>query len=58
MGETPILILDEPMVNLDEENVRAIESLILEITDRTVIVISHQIIKQNISKLNEIIEFK
>lgn len=56
--ETPILILDEPMANLDEENAKAIESLILEIKDRTVIIISHQFSKENITRLDEIIEFK
>ena len=58
LRETPILILDEPMANLDEENAKAIESLILGITDRTVIIISHQFSKENITRLDEVIEFK
>lgn len=58
LRETPILILDEPIANLDEENCKAIESLILSITDRMVIIISHQFSQENITKLYEIIEFK
>lgn len=58
LRKTPILILDEPMANLDEENAKAIETLILTITDRTVIIISHQFSKENITRLDEIIEFK
>ena len=58
LRETPIIILDEPLANLDEENAKTIESVVLQITDRTVIIISHQFSKENLSKLDEIIEFK
>lgn len=57
LRETPVIILDEPLANLDEANAKAIESLILDITDRTVIIISHQFSKENISRLDEVIEF-
>lgn len=57
LRETPILILDEPMANLDEENAKAIETLILAIKDRTVIIISHQFSKENIKNLDEVIDF-
>lgn len=56
--ETPILILDEPLANLDEKNAKSIESQLLSIKDRTVIIISHQFSSENISKLDEVIEFK
>ena len=42
LNKSPILILDEPLANLDAINVGQIEDLILGIADRTVIVISHQ----------------
>ena len=58
LRETPILILDEPLANLDEKNAKAIESQLLSIKDRTLIIISHQFSSENISKLDEIIEFK
>ncbi|SCG84346.1 Lipid A export ATP-binding/permease protein msbA [Proteiniborus sp. DW1] len=41
LRETPILILDEPLANLDEKNAKAIESQLLSIKDRTLIIISH-----------------
>lgn len=56
--ETPILILDEPLANLDEKNAKAIESQLLSIKDRTVIIISHQFSSENIGKLDEVIEFR
>ena len=56
--ETPILILDEPLANLDEKNAKAIESQLLSIKDRTVIIISHQFSSGNIGKLDEVIEFR
>lgn len=42
LNDTPILILDEPLANLDDGKVGQIENIIAEIHDRTVIVISHQ----------------
>lgn len=58
LRKTPILILDEPLVNLDERNAREIETQLLSIRDRTLIIISHQFSLKNINKLDEIIEFK
>jgi len=56
--ETPILILDEPLANLDEKSAKAIESQLLSIKDRTIIIISHQFSMDNIGKLDELIELK
>lgn len=52
LRERPVIILDEPLANLDDENAKAIESSILEIEDRTIIVISHQFSKVNAAKLD------
>ncbi len=57
LRETPILILDEPLANLDEENAKSIESQLLSIKDRTLVIISHQFSSENVGKLDEIIEF-
>lgn len=57
LRETPILILDEPLANLDEEHAKAIESLILSIKDRTVIIISHQFCQENLMKLDGVVDF-
>lgn len=58
LRETPILILDEPLANLDEKNAKAIETQLLSIKDRTIIMISHQFSLENVVKLDEVIEFK
>ncbi len=43
LRNSEILILDEPLANVDAENIERIEDLILGIRDRTVILISHQV---------------
>ncbi len=43
LRNSEILILDEPLANVDAENIERIEDLILSIQDRTVILISHQV---------------
>ncbi len=42
LRNTDILILDEPLANLDDESARRIEELVLSIPDKTMIVVSHQ----------------
>ncbi|HHU52873.1 MAG TPA: ABC transporter ATP-binding protein [Clostridiaceae bacterium] len=43
LKNTEILILDEPLANVDADNIERIEKLILGIKNRTVILISHQV---------------
>lgn len=57
LRNTPILILDEPLANLDEDNAKEIEKLLLSINDRTVIIISHQFSKGKLIKFDKIIDF-
>lgn len=58
LRETPILILDEPLANLDDENAKSIESELLDITDKTVIIISHQFSEDKLDKFDRVIRFK
>ena len=58
LRDTPILILDEPLANLDEDNAKAIESMLLSIKDRTLIIISHQFSQGNLNYIDKLIEFK
>ncbi len=58
LRETPILILDEPLANLDAENVSMIENLILGITDRTLIVISHQFSEKGRAGFEQILSLR
>lgn len=55
--ETPILILDEPLANLDERNAQSIESYLTSIRDRTLIIISHQFSMQNLKKIDKVMDF-
>ncbi len=57
LRETPLLILDEPLANLDGENARTIESQLLSITDRSLLIISHRFSSKNKTKLAGLIEF-
>lgn len=52
---TKILILDEPLANLDAENQKIIEKLIFEISDMIIIVVSHTFSKENIQKFDAIL---
>ncbi len=52
-----ILILDEPLANLDDETARRIEELILSIHGRTVIVVSHQFSEDNRTRFDRVIDF-
>ncbi|MDO5718481.1 MAG: ABC transporter ATP-binding protein [Tissierellia bacterium] len=58
LRKSPILILDEPLANIDENNMNLIEDLILSIKDRTVIIISHQFTKEKLDQFDKIYEFK
>ncbi|MDO5726043.1 MAG: ABC transporter ATP-binding protein [Tissierellia bacterium] len=54
LRETPILILDEPTANLDHKNIKIIKDFIKRISDKTVIVISHQIDEKNCDEFDYI----
>lgn len=57
LREAPLMILDEPLANLDAENASSIEDLLLSIQDRTMIVISHQFSPSKRSGFQEIYSF-
>lgn len=57
LRETPILILDEPLANLDEKNAESIESYLTSIRDRTLIIISHHFSLENLKKIDKVINF-
>lgn len=49
-----VLILDEPLANLDKNNAHLIEDLILKINDVTLIVISHTFSEEKLKEFDEI----
>ena len=57
LRESPVLILDEPLANLDESNKKTIEKLLLSIEDKTLIIISHEFSQENIKLVDEVIKF-
>lgn len=57
LRNTPILILDEPLANLDDATADLIESLMFTIKDRIIIVISHQFTESRLNDISQIYEF-
>ncbi len=53
---TDVLILDEPLANLDEGTAGRIEDLLLSIRDRTVLVVSHQFSPGKLGAFDEVKE--
>ncbi|MDO5725892.1 MAG: ABC transporter ATP-binding protein [Tissierellia bacterium] len=58
LRKSKILILDEPLANIDSDNIARIEDLILSIEDRTVIVISHHFNEKKLYKFDKIFQIK
>ncbi len=57
LRQTDVLILDEPLANLDPETAGRIEDGILSIHDRTVIVVSHQFSREKYDRFHQVVEF-
>lgn len=55
LNKSKILILDEPLANIDNENLEKIEDLILGIEDKLTIVISHQFNEKKLKKFDLIL---
>lgn len=58
LRDSSILILDEPLANVDEENIERIEKLIIDIKDRTLILISHQVSDYLYSGMDKVYELR
>lgn len=50
----PLLLLDEPLANIDPKNVAQIEDLILDIPEATVLVISHQFSREKLGRFTKV----
>ena len=57
LRETDVLILDEPLANLDDATAERIEDLLLSIKDKTVLVVSHQFSLDKLSAFDEVVDF-
>ena len=56
LRSTEVLILDEPLANLDPSTAKQIEDLILSIPEKTVIVVSHQFSEDKLHRFDSIID--
>jgi ABC-type multidrug transport system fused ATPase/permease subunit len=57
LRDTDILILDEPLANLDDDTAGAIEDLLLSIQDKTMLVVSHQFSETKLVRFNKVLNF-
>ena len=57
LRNTDVLILDEPLANLDEETAQRIEDLLLAIERKTMLVVSHQFSKDKLELFDSVVEF-
>ncbi|MGI6560106.1 MAG: ATP-binding cassette domain-containing protein [Saccharofermentanales bacterium] len=55
LRNTDVLLLNEPLANLDVETANNIEDLILSITDRTMIIVSHQFSENKLIFFDEVV---
>lgn len=57
LRDTDVLILDEPLANLDYATADRIEDLLLSIKNKTVLVVSHQFTDEKLCKFDRVIDF-
>lgn len=57
LRNTDILILDEPLANLDDMTTERIEDLLLSIKNKTMIIVSHQFSPIKLSAFDDVIDF-
>lgn len=53
-----IMIFDEPLANIDKENLMQIEDQLLDIDDSIVIIITHQFSKEKLNRFDKIYNFR
>lgn len=58
LRDTGVLLLDEPLANLDDATAERIEDLLLSIRDKTVIVVSHQFTGSKLSAFDQVVELR
>ena len=57
LRDTDVLILDEPLANLDAQTAERIEELLLSIQDKTVVVVSHQFTEEKLKSFRQVVDF-
>lgn len=57
LRDTDVLILDEPLANLDSMTAERIEDLLLSIQNKTVLIVSHQFTEAKLNRFDQVIDF-
>jgi len=57
LRDTDVLILDEPLANLDDETAGWIEDILLSIVNKTMLVVSHQFDESKLGGFNKVLDF-
>lgn len=57
LRDTDMLILDEPLANLDSTTAERIEDLLLSIENKTILIVSHQFSMEKLSAFDEVVDF-
>ena len=58
LRDTDVLILDEPLANLDRKTAERIEDLLLSIKGKTVLIVSHQFSENKLDQFERVIDFE
>ena len=56
LRDTDVLILDEPLANLDAETAEHIEDLLLSIQNKTIVIVSHQFTNEKRCCFDQVVE--
>ena len=57
LRNTDVLILDEPLANLDDATASKIEDLLLSIQGKILLVVSHQFTQQKLQRFDDVLDF-
>ena len=57
LRNTDILILDEPLANLDTATAEKIEDVLLAIENKTILIVSHQFTQAKLYRFDKVIDF-
>ena len=57
MRDTDVLVLDEPLANLDAATAERIEDLLLSIQNKTILVVSHQFTDEKLCRFDQVVDF-
>ena len=55
LRDTEVLIMDEPLANLDDATAERIEDLLLSIRDKTMIIVSHQFTESKLPAFDQVV---